>query len=150
MSLRHLTLPLLLCLTASLSAQDQKARAMALVKEAVAYRKQFGPAMLIKETNMGQGRFHFKPATDLYIFIFDLKGFALAHGFQGDLVNINRWDSKDPEGTYFVRDFIQTAQTKGSGWVDYKYVNPKTRKLDNKTSYVELIEGMVVGCGVYK
>ena len=150
MSLRHLVLPMLLCASASLPAQDQKPRAMALVKEAVAFRKQFGAAMLIKETNMGAGRFHFKPATDLYIFIFDLKGFALAHGFQGDLVNINRWDSKDPDGVYFIREFIQTAQTKGGGWVDYKYTNPKTRKLEIKTSYVELVEGMVVGCGVYK
>ncbi len=105
---------------------------MAVVKEAVAYRRQFGPAMLIKEMKMGQGRFQFKPATDLYIFIFDLKGFALAHDFQGDLVNINRWDSKDPEGTDFVREFIQTTQTKGSGWVDYKFINPKSRKLDSK------------------
>ena len=79
-----------------------------------------------------------------------MKGFALAHGFQGDLVNINRWDSKDPEGTYFVREFVHLAEAKGSGWVDYKYINPKTRKLDAKTSYVELVEGMVVGCGVYK
>jgi signal transduction histidine kinase len=34
--------------------------------------------------------------------------------------------------------------------VDYKYPNPTTGKILNKTSYVEFLDGWVVGCGIYK
>ena len=147
---RSLLLPALLLVASSLSAQATKDQAKALVKEAAAYLKSQGKLALLRETNQGSGRFHIKPGGDCYLFVFDLKGYALAHGAQSDMVNITRWDSRDHEGTYFVREFIQTARTSGNGWVDYKYLHPVTHKLVGKTSYVELVDGMVLGCGVYK
>jgi methyl-accepting chemotaxis protein len=65
-------------------------------------------------------------------------------------VNINRLESKDPDGKFFIKEIIHTAVASGSGWVDYKYSNPKTGKVEAKASYVELVDGMVVGCGIYK
>jgi len=150
MASRTLVLPLLFCLAGSLAAQDQKAKAQSLVKEATAFERANGREALLKETNQGSGRFHVKGGEDLYIFVYDLKGTCLAIGFQSQLVGVNRWNAKDPDGKLFVQEIIQTGQTRGGGWVDYKYTNPKSGKVEAKTSYVESVDGMVVGCGIYK
>lgn len=150
MASRTLVLPVLICLTGSLAAQDQKAKAQALVKEAIAFVKKEGKEALLRETNQGTGRFHVKSGDDLYIFVYDLKGTCLAIGFQSQLVGVNRWNARDPDGKFFLQEIIQTAQAKGGGWVDYKYTNPKNGKIEAKTSFVEAVEGMVIGCGIYK
>ncbi|HEX9009329.1 MAG TPA: cache domain-containing protein [Holophagaceae bacterium] len=150
MAFRTLVLPLLVCLAGSLAAQDQKAKAQALVKEAIAFERTNGREALLKETNQGTGRFHVKGGDDLYIFVYDLKGTCLAIGFQSQLVGVNRWNAKDPDGNLFIQEIIQKGQAKGGNWVDYKYTNPKNGKVEAKTSFVEAVDGMVVGCGIYK
>jgi signal transduction histidine kinase len=147
---RILVPALAICFASSLLAQDQKAKAQALVKEAIAFEKKSGREALLKETNQGSGRFHVKSGDDLYIFVYDLKGTCLAIGFQSQLVGVNRWAIKDPDGKYFLQDILRTGQEKGGGWVDYKYTNPKSGKIEAKTSFVESVDGMVVGCGIYK
>ena len=150
MASRTLVLPLLVCLASSLAAQDQKAKAQALVKEAIAFAKKDGREALLRETNQGTGRFHVKGGDDLYIFVYDLKGTCLAIGFQSQMVGVNRWSARDPDGKFFLQEITQTAQAKGGGWVDYKYTNPKNGKIEAKTSFVEAVDGMVIGCGIYK
>jgi cytochrome c len=66
------------------------------------------------------------------------------------MVGVNRWGVKDPDGKLFLQEMISLAKTKGSGWVDYKYPNPKSGKIEAKTSYVEFLDGWMVGCGIYK
>jgi cytochrome c len=150
MRIRTLVLPVLICLAGTLAAQDQKAKAQSLVNEAVAFAKKNGKEALLKETNNGQGRFHVKGGDDLYIFIYDSKGVCLGIGFQGNLVGVNRINVKDPDGKFIIQELLETAKTKGSGWVDYKYPNPKSGKIDQKTSYVEFLDGWTIGCGIYK
>jgi signal transduction histidine kinase len=140
----------LACLTCVLSAQDQQTKAKTLVKEAIAFAKANGREALLKETNNGQGRFHVKSGEDLYIFVYDPKGVCLAIGFQGNLVGVNRYMVKDPDGKYFLQDILKMAQTKAGGWVDYKYTNPKTGKVEQKSSYVEGFGDLTIGCGIYK
>ena len=120
MASRTLVLPLLVCLAGSLAAQDQKAKAQALVKEAIAFERSNGREALLRETNQGSGRFHVKSGDDLYIFVYDLKGTCLAIGFQSQLVGVNRWNIRDPDGKFFLQEIIQVAQRKGGGWVDYR------------------------------
>jgi signal transduction histidine kinase len=143
-------IPTLICIAGTLQAQDQKAKAQALVKEAVAFAKKNGKEALLKETNQGQGRFHVKGGDELYVFVYDMQGVCMAIGFQSQMVGVNRWGVKDPDGRFFLQDMINLAKTKGSGWVDYKYPNPKTGKIDDKSSYVEHLDGLVIGCGIYK
>lgn len=150
MRMRPILISALACFTLSLQAQDQKAKAQALVKEAVTFAKSSGKEALLKETNQGQGRFHAKGGGDLYIFIYDMKGVCLGIGFQGNLIGQNRFNAKDPDGKLFIQEILETARTKGSGWVDYKYTHPTTLKVEAKTSYVEHLDGWVVGCGIYK
>ncbi len=150
MRVRNTLIAAIICLSGTVQAQDQKAKAQSLVKEAVAFAKKNGKEALLKETNQGQGRFHVKGGEELYIFIYDTAGVCQAIGFQSQMVGVNRWGLKDPDGKFFLQDMINLAKTKGSGWVDYKYPNPKSGKIEGKTSYVEFLEGWVVGCGIYK
>ena len=150
MRTRTLLITALICAAGTLQAQDRKAKALALVKEAVAFGKKNGKEALVKETNQGQGRFHVKTGDDLYVFIYDMAGVCQAIGFQSQMVGVNRWGVKDPDGKLFLQEMLSVAKTKGSGWVDYKYPNPKSGKIEDKTSYVENLDGWMVGCGIYK
>ena len=150
MPLQRFALPMLLLVTASLGAQEPKARAQALVKEAVAFARKHGKEALVRETNQGQGRFHAKAGEELYLFIYDLQGTCQAIGFQSQLVGVNRWNLRDPGGKLILQEMIGVARTKGSGWVDYQYPNPRTGRIEAKTSYVERLDDWLLGCGAYQ
>ncbi|BDU75512.1 cache domain-containing protein [Mesoterricola sediminis] len=144
-----LTAALVLLPALAAPAQSTPAQAETLVKRAVAYAKANGMEKLIKETN--QGVFHVGSGSELYIFIYDLNGVVKAIGYNTqELVGKNRWDLKDPDGKFIIREFVSLAKAKGSGWVDYKYPNPLSGKMEQKTSYIVLCDGLIVGAGTYK
>jgi cytochrome c len=58
------------------------------------------------------------------------------------------YEFKDPEGKYYIKDFITTAR-KGHGWVAYQFVNPVTKKTEPKSTYVESAGDIIIGCGIY-
>lgn len=143
-------IPIILCCAPAIWAQDQKTQAQAMVKAAVAFARAHGGEALLRETNQGRGRFHARTGEDLYLFIYDLQGVCRAIGYQSQLVGLNRWGLRDPDGKLFLQEMIHLARTKGSGWVNYKYPHPSTGKILDKSSYVELLDGWVVGCGAYR
>jgi len=127
--------------------------AKALVKEAVAYLTKNGREKFIQEVQSPKGAFHFQQGhkKDLYIFVYDEKGVVVAHGVRLDLVGKNRWDSKDPDGKPWIQDWTKLVQAKGSGWIEYKELNPSAgNKVMNKASFVELKDKMIIGCGIYQ
>jgi signal transduction histidine kinase len=135
----------------SFAQAPSSTQAVALVKSAVAFAKQNGLAKLIQETNDSKGRFHVATGGELYIFIYDERGMCKAIGYNtAALVGKSRIDLRDPDGLMIVRELIKIAQTKGKGWFDYKYPNPLTGQNDQKTSYLESYEGVLIGCGIYK
>ncbi len=46
--------------------------------------------------------------------------------------------------------FHHVGNSKGSGWIDYKWPNPVTKAVEQKSTYVEKVDDVVVGCGIYK
>jgi signal transduction histidine kinase len=87
---------------------------------------------------------------DLYPFILDFKGIWVAHGVRPELIGKNAFDLKDQDGTYYVRKMIDITENGGTGWVDYKWPNPLTHKIEDKSAYVaKLGENYFVGVGVY-
>jgi signal transduction histidine kinase len=123
--------------------------AMTLVDKAVAYYKANGKDKAYPEFNNKTGQFVNR---DLYIFVIDWNGTILAHGANEKLINKPTWDLKDADGKYFMREMVKAAQTKGTGWVDYKWTNPVTKKIEQKSSYVKRVgsENLLIGCGIYK
>lgn len=132
-------------------AQTQEtSKAEILVKRAIAFAKQNGVDKLIQQTNQANGVFHVGSGGELYLYVYDLKGMMLANGYKTELVGQSRWDAKDPDGKFFVREFISTVKDSGKGWVNYKYANPTNGKLEAKTAYVQEYEGRIFCCGTYK
>lgn len=56
----------------------------------------------------------------------------------------------DTDGKLFRKEIVEVAKNKGSGWVDYKYMNPETKKVEHKTTYILKVEDTIVCCGTYK
>ncbi|MEC5218926.1 cytochrome c [Actimicrobium sp. GrIS 1.19] len=87
---------------------------------------------------------------DLYLYVYDLKGVALAHGNNPKMVGKNLIDIKDTDGKLMIREMIEVANTKGKGWVDFKWPNPTTKAMEQKSGYLEKVDDMLVGSGIYK
>lgn len=79
---------------------------------------------------------------DLYALIVDFNGVTLADGGNPGLVGINRSGLKDTNGKYLFKEMIETAKTRGEGWVEYMWFNPDTKKIQPKITYVKRIKGM--------
>jgi hypothetical protein len=86
---------------------------------------------------------------DLYPFIYDLHGVNVAHGARPALIGKNLISMKDQDGKYLIREMIEIAKGPGAGWMDYKWPNPVTNRIEDKTSYVERMGDYFVGVGIY-
>jgi cytochrome c len=128
-------------------------QAKAFVKQAVDFAKKNPKEKFLEEVSGPKGQFHFNKGqnSDLYIFVYDLEGKVVAHGVRRELVGVNRWASKDPDGKAWIQDWTKLVKEKGSGWIEYKELNPaQGNKVMKKASFVELSNGMVVGAGIYE
>jgi len=131
------------------SAQEfaSKDEAKALVEKAAEYLRANGKDKAVAEFNNPKGAFIDR---DLYIVMANLSdGVRVAHGANPRMVGKSLLDFKDVEGKAYGVEIINIAKSQGSGWVDYKFSNPLTRKIANKTSYVLKVDDFVIFCGAY-
>jgi cytochrome c len=56
---------------------------------------------------------------------------------QREGTNVN--GQKDAKGKLFHNEIIKTAETKGSGWVDYMFPKPGQTELSQKWTYVKKV-----------
>jgi cytochrome c len=87
---------------------------------------------------------------DLYVFVTSFEGVTLAHGLNKALIGKNLLHVKDADGKLFVQAMIDVAKDKGEGWVDYKWPNPTSKKIEDKSSFIKRVGDTIVGCGIYK
>jgi signal transduction histidine kinase len=150
-SLKKLCVALLvnLALIASASAAATPEQAQAMVEKAIAYIDAHGTEQAYKAFNTPGSEFF---DGELYIFAYDFNGLALALGANPKVVGKNLIDMKSADGKPIIRDFIDLTKAKGEGWYDYKWINPETKKVQDKTSYLKKVPGAdaLVGCGIYK
>ena len=123
------------------------AEAEAMVKKAVAYIKANGKEKAFAEFGNPKGPFVDR---DLYISVYDLNGKCLAHGANPKMVGKDLIGLKDPDGKAFVKERMEVAQTKDKFWLDYKFTNPLTKKIEPKSMYSERMGDIIVSCGIYK
>lgn len=87
---------------------------------------------------------------DLYVFCMDMNGIMLVHGRNPGLIGKDLSKLKDTDSKLFVQDML-TAAKAGSGWVDYKWTNPDTKKIEPKSTYVEKVDdNRFCAVGIYK
>jgi cytochrome c len=123
--------------------------AKSFAEKAATFMKANGKDKAVAEFNNPKGQF---VKGDLYVFAQDFNGVMLANGGNPKLAGQNHLELKDPNGKLFVKEMIEIAKTKGSGWVSYTWTNPATKKVQPKKTWVQRVEGMdvYVGCGIFQ
>jgi methyl-accepting chemotaxis protein len=122
--------------------------AVEMVKRGIEFARVNGKQELIADVNkLSRGRFIDR---DLYLSVYSVDCIALAHGANPRLVGVDGNSFKDIEGKFFIKDIVAKAKASGTGWVDYKWSHPVTKKMLVKASYFEIAGDMVIACGFYK
>lgn len=127
--------------------QGSAEEAMELVEQAMAHRHRCGSrdTFLRDVTNPAQA-FHDR---DMYVFVLNHNGAYLAFGGNPAKVGTRVQDIAGIDGQGLVDDIMNQAAIE-PGWVEYDITNPTTGRVQTKMSYVQQVDDVVVGCGVYK
>ncbi len=130
-------------------AKGTAKEAVALVDKAGQYIKANGLQKAYEAFNDQKGQF---VKDDLYIFTWSMEGVVTSHGANKPLIGKNVYELKDPDGKTFVKEGIALAKEKGTGWVDYKWSNPTTKKVEAKSTFVKYVpeHNIIICCGIYK
>lgn len=137
----------LLAPTANAAEFGTRDEAVAMVKRVQEKFRKSGPDAAFRAITAKTREFHDR---DLYPFVYDLKGVNVAHGAKPDLVGKDLIDFKDQNGKFLIREMIDAANGPGSGWVNYRWTNPTTNEIEDKSAYVEKMGQYFVGVGVYR
>ncbi|MCE5280966.1 MAG: cache domain-containing protein [Deltaproteobacteria bacterium] len=121
--------------------------AKAMVEKAAAYYQANGKEKALKEFNNPKGQF---VKGDLYVFAYDMSGTIIAHPVNPKLVGINTLETPDVDGKMWRKEGMEMVKKSGTAWVDYKFKNPVSGKIEQKTTYLKKVGDSVLGCGAYK
>lgn len=128
--------------------QASKDEAIALVEKAAAHLKKNGVETACKDFADAKGGFIHG---ELYIFVQDMNAKMICHAANARMNGKDLAELKDADGKKFSKAMAELAQAKGSGWVDYQWVNPVTKVIEPKTSYIQRVnEGVFLGAGIYR
>ncbi|MGD9537101.1 MAG: cache domain-containing protein [Alphaproteobacteria bacterium] len=86
---------------------------------------------------------------DLYVFVIGPDHKTVAHGGFADRVGRDVREEHDVDGKAFGEEFVERATAEGA-WVDYKFNDPQSGKLRQKSSWLVLHDSHIFGCGIYK
>jgi methyl-accepting chemotaxis protein len=121
--------------------------AMALVERAVSYRQRCGTrdAFLRELTQVDKAFFD----RDMYVFVLDRNGAYVAFGGNQSKVGTRVQDIAGIDGDGLLDAIIAQASLE-PGWVEYDITNPATGRVQTKMSFVQQLDDLFIGCGVYK
>ena len=138
----------LTALSAGAAVEPTEKEAVAMAERGAALVKAKGKEEMIRKINAKDPYF---VQGSLYVDMRDVKtGIVLAHPFNPSIVGKDLTDVPDANGKKYRREIIELAASKGKGWVDYQYKNPTTGKIEPKTTYILLVDGVVLEAGLYK
>lgn len=97
---------------------------------------------------------------ELYVYLYGYdpeKGEAicLAHGARAEFLGKNLWNLRSPNGRYLFQELYALVEKEGEGWLEYEWLNPYSKKVQTKKSYVMKVvlkDGRTagLGCGFWK
>jgi cytochrome c len=120
--------------------------AEAMVKKAIAFYKKSGKDKAIAEFNKNPGPFVDR---DLYVTVYTPNADALAH-INPKMVGKNMMELRDGDGKYHIKERMEAAKKADSGWQDFTFFNPVSKKIEPKRMYWEKHDGLIFACGAYK
>lgn len=87
---------------------------------------------------------------EIYVFAYDLTGTMVAHPINPKLVGKNLIDVPDADGKMFRKDIITAVTSTGTASVRYKYKNPQTGAVEEKTTFCKKAVDLAVCAGYYE
>lgn len=133
--------------TASAGEFGTKDEAKAMVEKAAAFLKTNGKDKAIAAFSDPKGAFVDR---DLYVVLAKLDdGERVAH-VNPRLVGKSFVGYRDVDGKNYGDEVMDIARGPGTGWVDYKFTNPVTKEIGDKSSYVLRVGEFLLVCGAYK
>ena len=121
--------------------------AIAMADRAAAFLKSNGKDKLIEKVNAKDPRFI---EGEMYVIVLEPTGTHLAHPTNAKLIGKSMLEVPDPDGKLFRKERVDLAAAKGKGWVDYRYKNPESGKIEQKSAYVLKSGDVILTVGIYK
>lgn len=150
--MRNLLISLALTLALSASAfaahRSTPEEAKAFFDMAIATYASQGRDAALAEFNEPEGKFN---KGDLYVFAIDTEGTYLASGANPNLKGTPLKGTNDAAGKS-IYDIIMATLDKvdnKAGTIEYKWLNRQTNQVEDKTSYVQQINDVIIGVGYY-
>jgi len=78
---------------------------------------------------------------EIYVNVIDGKGVWIIYPPNPKGVGKNMFDFQDADGKFVVRDILKVATESGEGWTEYRWINPVTKLLQLKRTYVKKVTG---------
>jgi hypothetical protein len=121
--------------------------AVAMVKRVQQKFKKEGPDATFRAINAGQFN-----DRDLYPWVHTIDGtLHVANGAFPGIRGKNLHDMRDQDGKFTTQDFMRIATTPPyQGWSDFRWRNPQTGSVDDKSAWVERMGDYLIGVGIYK
>jgi cytochrome c len=120
----------------------------AFVEKAQNHIKAVGAAQAYADFTRTDNEFH---QGELYMFCFAPDGMTKAHGGNAKMVGTSMINVRDADGFASTAAIIKVAMENGSGWTDFKWPNPATKKVERKSAYsVRIDSDTVCASGYYK
>ena len=134
---------------ATVTAVDARTaeEAKAFAERAVAHIKDVGEDKAFADFSRPDGGF---VDGELYVFCYAPDGTNKAHGGNPSFVGKNLLGVKDPDGFQVNAEIIKLGMSQGSGWIDFKWPNPVSKKIEPKSAYIIKVNDVVCGSGYYK
>jgi uncharacterized protein len=133
--------------TANAAQFGTRDEAVALVKRVQEKFKKDGPEATFNAINAGAFN-----DRDLYPFVHTIDGtLHVANGAFPGIRGKNLHDMRDQNGKFTTQDFMRIASTAPyHGWSDFRWRNPKTGSIDEKSAWIERMGEYLIGVGIYK
>ena len=118
-----------------------------LVDKAIAFYSRIGKRIALAEFTNRNGPF---VHDEMYLFVLNPRGTMLAHGVNDKFVGEDFLGLSDSDGKFFIKEIVNTANAKGSGWVEYTWYQPMTKQWLPKIVYFKKVDDLIICSGVYK
>ncbi len=123
-------------------------QAKALAERAVTHIREVGRDQAFADFSRPDGGFVDGP---LYVYCQDISGVVVAHGGNPLLVGRDMSGVRGPDGRLANVEINQLGLTQGGGWLEFRWPNPATKRIELKVAYVLKVDNHTVcGSGYYK
>lgn len=124
---------------------DDAVKAKALLERAVLRLKEQGARAFAAFSRAGE----FTDG-DLYVYVVGNDGVLLASGGASfNFIGRNMLDYKDPDGKKLFQEILDGAKSKGSGRIEYRWLNLQRGSIERKVAYYQAVDNHIVAVGYY-